>query len=823
MDTAALGLRIESSSLEKGVLNLKELDSQSAKTEASVSGMAKKATSGISALAKASGSNTSASKAMVMANLEFEKASLRVGAATDKLALAQSKYNQILSLGPQPLQRTAQASANLQNANARLIASQQSVERAQMRIASASRMQEASIEGVTSATKASTTALAVNSAAMARNNATVKAGSFQTANLASQFNDIGVMLAAGQSPITLALQQGTQISQVLNTMGGGANILRSLGSAALSVVNPVSLMTIGLIAGTAALTQWAMGALSAGDEAEGLSKRLEDTRESLASFKQELREITLGISSEELTLLDAIRAQTDELALAQERLRKSSGQGKRAGKIGVRRAQEELDLLNTQLDSLRQMEQQRETLKTLTAQTADNERLLGEQMMQTAGQLDEANRLAELLRAGVSATTIEALELSGIDLSSPIVDAEVAAKLLELGLSNSQIQAIELSGISISGPITAAANEAERLANNLFLASRVGLRKTVSDEDALFSQPVEAAPSTGAVSNFSRLVEAANKRTVSSSAKAANATARTAERAAKKAKDAADRVKEAWGDATDKIKQQTNDLLFEANSIGIPDEIATQLAKEQELVNLAMQNGMSITPQLTTEIENLASGYSSAEMAMEKAKKEQESYTNGVEFARNTTNGFLDDFSESFARTGDLWESAKKAGLSALNDIRSELTKMASEGLISALFNGANGGGGGGLFGSIFGGIGSLLGFSSGGYTGNGGVADVAGVVHGQEYVVNARATQKFRPQLEMMNSGIMPANSNAAPSQPQEIIVRGVFVDDQGVVKARIDNSTQQMGAQVKNEAIGTVKGNLQNWSSQLKRDGKL
>jgi chromosome segregation ATPase len=33
-------------------------------------------------------------------------------------------------------------------------------------------------------------------------------------NLTSQFNDIGVMLAAGQNPLQLAIQQGTQIGQV---------------------------------------------------------------------------------------------------------------------------------------------------------------------------------------------------------------------------------------------------------------------------------------------------------------------------------------------------------------------------------------------------------------------------------------------------------------------------------------------------------------------------------------------------------------------------------------------------------------------------------
>lgn len=87
----------------------------------------------------------------------------------------------------------------------------------------------------------------------------IKGSSFQTANLASQFNDIGVMLAAGQSPIQLALQQGTQISQVLSTMGSGTQVLKGLAAAFMSVVSPVSLVTVGIIAAGAALVQYVTG------------------------------------------------------------------------------------------------------------------------------------------------------------------------------------------------------------------------------------------------------------------------------------------------------------------------------------------------------------------------------------------------------------------------------------------------------------------------------------------------------------------------------------------------------------------------------------
>lgn len=50
--------------------------------------------------------------------------------------------------------------------------------------------------------------------------------------------------------------------------------------------------------------------------------------------------------------------------------------------------------------------------------------------------------------------------------------------------------------------------------------------------------------------------------------------------------------------------------------------------------------------------------------------------------------------------------------------------------------------------------VATIAGFETGGYTGNGGTGRIAGVVHGQEYVVNAEATKRNRAALEAMNSG---------------------------------------------------------------------
>jgi tape measure domain-containing protein len=54
-------------------------------------------------------------------------------------------------------------------------------------------------------------------------------------------------------------------------------------------------------------------------------------------------------------------------------------------------------------------------------------------------------------------------------------------------------------------------------------------------------------------------------------------------------------------------------------------------------------------------------------------------------------------------------------------------------------------------------------GFKDGGFTGSGGISQIAGVVHGQEFVTNAKATKKYRPILESMNNGTFGKGSSSS------------------------------------------------------------
>lgn len=101
----------------------------------------------------------------------------------------------------------------------------------------------------------------------------------QTANVAAQFQDISVMLASGQNPLILALQQGTQLSTALGMAGGGVGgAVKTLGAGIMSLLSPLSLLTIGTIAVGAAAIQWLMGVNSGSKDAE---TALEDQEKAL--------------------------------------------------------------------------------------------------------------------------------------------------------------------------------------------------------------------------------------------------------------------------------------------------------------------------------------------------------------------------------------------------------------------------------------------------------------------------------------------------------------------------------------------------------------
>lgn len=105
------------------------------------------------------------------------------------------------------------------------------------------------------------------------------------ANLGYQFQDIAVMLAAGQSPLMLAVQQGSQISQVLGPMGARGAV-GALAGAFTNLLNPVTAITVATIALGATAFQWMTGV---GEDAQTAAGALGDFNSALGDVDRYIK------------------------------------------------------------------------------------------------------------------------------------------------------------------------------------------------------------------------------------------------------------------------------------------------------------------------------------------------------------------------------------------------------------------------------------------------------------------------------------------------------------------------------------------------------
>ena len=163
---------------------------------------------------------------------------------------------------------------------------------------------------------------------------TAKVSSGHVANLGAQFNDIGVMLAAGQSPLMLAVQQGTQINQVMAQMGGGRLALRGLAAGFMSTINPMSLATLGIIAGGAALIQWGSSALSAGEDADKLEDLMGELADTI-SMVEDATDLLLLTTDELVEKYGAATERVRQFALAQAEIAASQAGRRMAEQVSL--------------------------------------------------------------------------------------------------------------------------------------------------------------------------------------------------------------------------------------------------------------------------------------------------------------------------------------------------------------------------------------------------------------------------------------------------------------------------------------------------------
>ncbi len=92
-----------------------------------------------------------------------------------------------------------------------------------------------------------------------------------TQQLPLQFQDIWVSLAAGQSPMMVMMQQGSQIA---GSFGGVGNAARAMGGYIMGLINPFTLATAAVAAGAAAWYAWGREAETAADKSVAAAEKI---------------------------------------------------------------------------------------------------------------------------------------------------------------------------------------------------------------------------------------------------------------------------------------------------------------------------------------------------------------------------------------------------------------------------------------------------------------------------------------------------------------------------------------------------------------------
>lgn len=174
---------------------------------------------------------------------------------------------------------------------------------------------------------------------------------------------------------------------------------------------------------------------------------------------------------------------------------------------------------------------------------------------------------------------------------------------------------------------------------------------------------------------------------------------------------------------------------------------------------------------LLTTLEAIAVATKNAELQnfVNKARADISSLkADSDDLAISINQGFGAAFTDLFSSIADGTKGAKEAfadfGRSILKVLSDVLVKIIVTKIAMAALGGGGQGGLGGILSGLLGGDKAASGFASGGYTG-GKEDEVAGLVHGREFVINADATARNRELLEQINSGFNPQRNLGAGS----------------------------------------------------------
>lgn len=674
-------------------------------------------------------------------------------------------------------------------------------------------------------------------------------------NLSFQLNDIAMGLASGTSPFTIMVQQGSQVSQVLQGSGGLVGAVKTLGGAFTTMLNPVSLASFALIGITGLAVQyfseWATGGKATTEEIEAQAKLIQqvadkwgDALPAIKAYADEVKRIAdnadrisagqsiLGTLYQQpqqqvrnftapsvaATIQDLNATGTDPAAVKElqrawddlnDKLRKNTATAE-----DVRAVQAKVnDLLGTGIQSVAELSGQFAALAVQMAAIDPKAEEIRKDMRNMIVSFEDAGKMAQNLigqMTGLGTDGVAAIKsLAGAVTSYLSPSISTAAEMLgEIVDKQAKYQAVGASaaGEMVKGfegfiakakwdvnafrvgfgsdTVTRADGTIEKVTKDTIvtledaqrdLSRRLidfqsGIQKAIGVDTWKSLNEAQQAALTSIAYNYGSL-----PKTIVAAIEAGGGPAVVAKAIADLSSDNGGinkkrREQEAQSflsgsgfslaDAgVSSSTKKTPDDIFAGNIAQVQKRIdilnaefeaqsklnpliedygyAVEKAKiEAQLLADAQKAGLEVTPALAANISTLAENYAKASSASGALTAKNQELAQSMQaasaFGKDVMGGFISDL---------------KAGKSASEALSNALSKVADKLLevsLNALFDGSKAGSGGGFLGGIFGSIGKLLGFASGGYTGQGAKNQPAGVVHKGEYVFDKKATDRI-------------------------------------------------------------------------------
>jgi hypothetical protein len=539
-------------------------------------------------------------------------------------------------------------------------------------------------------------------------------------NLAAQFQDIGVSAAMSMSPMQIALQQGTQISAVLGPMGA-AGAVKALGQAFLSVISPVSLVTMAIV-----------GLAAAGLQMVDWGKLAASALTGLAGVLQTIAPYAVGAAAA-LALLYApaivggivsLIALLARLSVAAVAAAASMAAANPAGALilGISAAVVAANIFRDELAQI--------FGRDIVADAKNAANFI-------IGAFVAAYNDIKMVWANFP-NVIGAAAVGAANMAIRAVNAIVAASVSGLNRLIASVKTVFKLGGAVGSGMDP--NATPELGNTIDAPQFEEMQNPYADALAPALKELSAAnqkaiSGTDYIGGFGEAISRGASTASAKLKELAKDITTVDEKSKKKGGGGGKTEAEQYSDIVDGANRRIASLKAEQEALGMTEQAALALKYETDLLNQAQQKGIELTAAQKTELSGLAKQMAATEVATKNAKE-------ALDFAKDAAKGFLSDLRSGLANGEGFWKSFGKAALNVLDKI---ISKVEDE-LVNALFslNGAGTGGGGGLFGSILGGIGKIFGFASGGYTGKGAASAVAGVVHGGEYVFSKRATDKI-------------------------------------------------------------------------------